>query len=140
MSVNRNQPCPCGSNKKFKKCCYLNESKKKSRLEELLEEQETDPTQYFGYDNDLSSVESPVELPDNGMRCMVSEIVAKNKQPLIDETEICFEIGDWFVSEVIEGQQDKVHGLFKSEEEALDFGRTNLNVITYRGAPILDIF
>ena len=140
MTVKRNEPCPCGSNKKYKKCCYFNESKQKSRLEELLEEQATDPTQYFGYNNDLSSAESPVELPENGMLCMVSDIVDKNKQPLIDETGICFEIGDWFVSEIIEGHQHKVHGLFKSEEAAFDFGRTNLNVVTYRGAPVLEIF
>ncbi len=32
-TVGRNQPCPCGSGKKFKKCCYMKEfmnEKKKS--------------------------------------------------------------------------------------------------------------
>lgn len=23
LSIGRNDPCPCGSSKKFKKCCYL---------------------------------------------------------------------------------------------------------------------
>lgn len=140
MSTKRNKPCHCGSNKKFKKCCYLNESKQKSRLEDLLEDQATDPIQYFGYDNDLSSTGSPVELPENGMLCMVSEIVDKNKQPLIDETGICFEIGDWFVSEIIKDHEYKVHGSFQNEELALDFGRTELNVVTYRGAPVVEMF
>lgn len=26
--VGRNEPCPCGSGKKFKKCCYLNAPKR----------------------------------------------------------------------------------------------------------------
>lgn len=25
--VGRNEPCPCGSGKKFKKCCYLSQGK-----------------------------------------------------------------------------------------------------------------
>jgi len=30
--VNRNDPCPCGSGKKYKKCCGVNAEKKKPRI------------------------------------------------------------------------------------------------------------
>jgi hypothetical protein len=29
--INRNDPCPCGSGKKYKKCCYKTEQDKKSQ-------------------------------------------------------------------------------------------------------------
>jgi hypothetical protein len=32
IKVNRNDPCPCGSGKKYKKCCGLNAETKKPRL------------------------------------------------------------------------------------------------------------
>jgi hypothetical protein len=28
--INRNSPCPCGSEKKYKKCCYAEDQKKKT--------------------------------------------------------------------------------------------------------------
>lgn len=28
----RNDPCPCGSGKKYKSCCYKNDASKKSKL------------------------------------------------------------------------------------------------------------
>jgi len=31
MVVNRNDPCPCGSGKKYKKCCGLKEAKEHSK-------------------------------------------------------------------------------------------------------------
>lgn len=33
-SIGRNEPCPCGSGKKYKKCCYLNETLKSATLTE----------------------------------------------------------------------------------------------------------
>jgi len=44
MKTGRNDPCPCGSGKKYKKCCYIDESKsetqKQREIEESLEMQE----------------------------------------------------------------------------------------------------
>jgi len=31
MKVNRNDPCPCGSGKKYKKCCLLKENEPKKQ-------------------------------------------------------------------------------------------------------------
>jgi len=31
MTAKRNDPCPCGSGKKYKKCCYNKEQDKRSR-------------------------------------------------------------------------------------------------------------
>jgi hypothetical protein len=28
--INRNSPCPCGSGKKYKKCCYAQDQKKRT--------------------------------------------------------------------------------------------------------------
>lgn len=44
--TNRNEPCPCGSGKKYKKCCYLTQSANakefNQNLKEVLQEQEFD--------------------------------------------------------------------------------------------------
>ena len=29
MKINRNEPCPCGSGKKYKHCCYATDSQKR---------------------------------------------------------------------------------------------------------------
>ena len=45
MAVSRNAPCPCGSGKKYKKCCF-----KKDRVEEKLAETTRDATEVLGED------------------------------------------------------------------------------------------
>jgi hypothetical protein len=116
------------------------DSSSEKKLADLLEEQAGVPIQHFGYDHDLSSCKSPFEIPKNGLVCMVSEVVKKTQQALTEETGIDFNIGDWFVSATIEGHEHEVHGAFKSEEEALNFGKTECNVVAYRAAPIFEMF
>ena len=45
MSVSRNAPCPCGSGKKYKKCCF-----KKDRVEKKLAETVRDADEVLGED------------------------------------------------------------------------------------------
>lgn len=123
MAIKRNDPCSCGSGKKYKKCCYFQDDR-------------ASQTQYFGYDND-SSVDSFFELPDDGLLCMVSQVVDKDLQDSVNEKGLFFEIGDWFVSEVIEGCSYKLHGPFENEDKALSFGCSELNVVTFRCKPEL---
>jgi len=109
------------------------------KFEKMMHEQKTDPTQFFGYDRERRSDEDPFDLPQEGMSCMVSEIVEKTVQSLSLETNIEFQVGEWFVSEVIKNHEHIVHGAFSTEGEALDFGRKKLNVVEYRSAPVFDI-
>lgn len=100
----------------------------------------SEPEQYFGYNRERSDGESPFDFPAEGMLCMVSIINEQNILPLIEETKINFELGQWFLSENLENHKHIVHGPFNEVESALDFGRVELGVISYRSAPLFDGF
>lgn len=41
MKTGRNEPCPCGSGKKYKKCCLINETQPKVQTEQRLKMRKT---------------------------------------------------------------------------------------------------
>jgi hypothetical protein len=50
MSIGRNDPCPCGSNKKFKKCCLIQQEQKEADARQALKESFDE---WFKKDEDL---------------------------------------------------------------------------------------
>lgn len=70
---------------------------------------------------------------------MVSNITSYNLEPLRAETGICFEIGQWFVSENSK-TSTKVHGPFANEQSCFEFAKENCGAIRFKGAPIFEEF
>lgn len=87
--------------------------------------------EYFGYNRELRPDESPFDMPEEGMVCMISKVTGVTVNSLRQETGIAFEEGDWF----IEDRNYKLYGAFKSETEAFDFGRKTLGIMSYLSAP-----
>ena len=112
----------------------------RSFMENMIRNSEGEATEYFGYDRERQSDESPFELPAEGLVCMVSIIVEKNRQPLIEESGIDFALGQWFVSQYNEFNEVTVYGPFEDESEALDYGREQLGVVSYLSSPGFEMF
>lgn len=95
--------------------------------------------QFFGYSTSAAPGESPFELPELGLVCMVSNIAPCNLEPIKAETGIAFELGDWFVSE---GSHDatKVHGPFSDEHECFEFAKANCGAVRFKAAPVFEMF
>jgi hypothetical protein len=100
----------------------------------------SEPEQYFGYSRERREDESPFELPSEGMLCMVSIINEQNIADIRAETNINFEIGQWFLSENLQDHKFILHGPFDGIEAAFNFGRIELGVISYRTVPVFDGF
>jgi len=111
MKTKRNDPCPCGSGKKYKKCCLLADSISSPEY----------PMQFFGYDQ-KSGNPDPV--------CMVSEVTSINQEPIESMYEKTFPIGEWFISF---GAHDDVEviGPITQLEDALDIGKQRYPSISF---------
>ena len=95
--------------------------------------------QFFGYSTPASPGESPFDLPELGLVCMVSNIAPCNLEPIRFETGIPFELGQWFVSEGSH-ESTKVHGPFADEQECFEFAKANCRAIRFKTAPIFEAF
>ena len=115
------------------------------RMEEVLSQdenlfsEEEGLLQFFGYSTLAAPGESPFELPESGMVCMVSNVVSCNLQPIRAETGIPFNLGDWFVSI---GAHDAitVHGPFPDEEVCFEFAKANCGAVRFKTAPVFEMF
>jgi hypothetical protein len=96
------------------------------------------PDKYFGYNRERLPGELMSEFPVEDMLCMVSIINEQNIVPIMEETNLNFELGQWFLSEKLEHDKHVVHGPFDEIEAAFDFGRIELGVVSYRAAPVFD--
>lgn len=132
MKIGRNSPCPCGSGKKYKKCCEDNEkniSRNVSNLLQSMPNLEGDLSRFFGYDKEArDSVENIV---DDRYICMVTLMI---DQKDIDETyNLCSQrvrIGEWIITR--SGQDNNLfEGVFKTKDEAFKYGQKNLGVIRW---------
>ena len=69
QKVGRNDPCPCGSGKKFKKCCEMNQKHKKISAQMLSEgaSQETQETSKVSslFFKKASAPKTPPQEPPN---------------------------------------------------------------------------
>ena len=53
--------------------------------------------QFFGYSTVAAKDESPFDLPEDGLVCMVSNITEHNRAPINKQTGRAFELDQWFV-------------------------------------------
>ena len=88
------------------------------------------PTQFFGYNRERHSEESPFELSEDGLVCMVSSISGMNLVEIRQHSGIDFKLGDWFCST---GAHEKtaVHGPFSSEEDAFDYAKEAVGAVRF---------
>lgn len=94
--------------------------------------------QFFGYSTEASKNESPFDLPEEGLVCMVSNITEYNREAISKETGRTFELDQWFVSES-EHESTIVHGPFDSENVAFDFGKEHCMAIRFKAAPVFEM-
>tara|TARA_B110000211_G_scaffold162671_2_gene183839 strand:+ start:12184 stop:12615 length:432 start_codon:yes stop_codon:yes gene_type:complete len=100
----------------------------------------TEPMRFFGYDTECSEDENPFEhLPSSRLICMVSQVIEEGDQSVSIDTGINFKVGDWFLSEKTGEHQHNIHGPFSTVEEAFEFGRKTLNVVSFRSQPSLEL-
>ncbi len=106
---------------------------------ENLYPEEEGLVQFFGYSTPASPGESPFDLPELGLVCMVSNIAPCNMEPIRAETGIPFELGQWFVSEGSHAST-KVHGPFVDEQQSFEFAKAHCRAIRFKTAPIFEAF
>lgn len=116
------------------------DKKFRSCMENMIRNSEGQLTEFFGYDRERQSDESPFELPAEGLVCMVANIVEKNRQTLTEQSGIDFALGQWFVSQSNEFNEVTVYGPFADELEALDYGREQLGIVSYLSSPGFEMF
>ncbi|MGF1756522.1 hypothetical protein L4D76_00950 [Photobacterium sagamiensis] len=112
----------------------------RSLIDNMIRNTEGEPIEYFGYGRERQPDESPFELSAEGLVCVVSNIVEKNQQPLIQESGIYFALGQWIVSQYNEFHEVTVYGPFDDKLAALDYGREQLGVVSYHSFPVFDVF
>ena len=93
--------------------------------------------QFFGYSTEAAQNESPFDLPEEGLVCMVSNITEFNRTPINNQTGRQFELDQWFVSEGTH-EETTVHGPFVDQSIALNFAREHCKAIRFKGAPVFE--
>lgn len=138
MKIGRNEPCPCGSGKKFKKCC-INQINDQQNFDDMPffdspAFDENWPTQFWGYVdvNTSKANEYLLEEDKDGMVCMVSNITSMNIEPVSESTGIEFEIDDWFFS-VGAHENTTVYGPFENEGIAMEEASKLTGAERFRG-------
>jgi hypothetical protein len=144
MKTGRNEKCHCGSNKKYKKCCYLRYQEafniiKEKAANDLGEDDGAELIQFFGYNTPRLEDESPFNLPEEGLCCMVSS-VNKDIQREINR-DLNYPLlklgkGQWIIT-ANEGDQVKFSGPYNSQELALDSAQEKFGAIRFMSAPNL---
>lgn len=93
--------------------------------------------QFFGYSTEAAKDESPFDLPEDGLVCMVSNITEYNRAPINKQTGRAFELDQWFVSEGAH-EETIVHGPFVDEGAAMTFAREHCKAIRFKTAPVFE--
>jgi hypothetical protein len=145
MKIQRNQICPCGSGRKYKKCCLISSQVKKAlskqRTKGTNDEHLEDPVliQYFGYNKARAVDESPFELPEEGLCCMVSSVnrdVQREINAQVDFPILKLGQGQWIVTANV-GTEIKFSGPYKSKELAMDAASVKFGAIRFLSIPEL---
>lgn len=89
-----------------------------------------EPDQFFGYNRERLPDESPFDLPEDGLVCMVSKIDDRNLELARQETGKDFKLGQWFCSTGAH-TETVVHGPFETSESAFDFAYQNFGVVRF---------
>lgn len=99
---------------------------------EQNKEQNKEPEKFFGFTSERKPDESPFEMSEDGLVCMVSSITKMNLREVQEDFGEHFKIGQWFCSAQ---NGTVVHGPFDTAEEAFDFAQTKVGVIRFVGEP-----
>jgi len=143
MKIQRNQICPCGSGKKYKKCCLISSQVKQALSKQMAsgsnDENVEDPelTQYFGYNKARTEDESPFELPEEGLCCMVSSVnkdIQREINSKLDFPLLKLGKGQWVVTANI-GNEVKFSGPYDSAELAMDSASEKFGAVRFLSAP-----
>jgi hypothetical protein len=143
MKIGRNEICPCGSGKKYKKCCLISSQVKEAfsrqRAIGTNDEHIEDPEliQYFGYNRARAEGESPFELPEEGLCCMVSSVnrdIQREINTKLDFPLLKLGKNQWVVTANV-GTEVKFSGPFDSQELAMDTAAEKFGAIRFISAP-----
>jgi hypothetical protein len=85
---------------------------------------------FLGFDRLRTKDERPLDLPEDALVCMASNIAAANQVALREQSGLDFQLGDWFVSS---GAHDntKIHGPFPTVDAAFEFARVNFGAVRF---------
>jgi hypothetical protein len=143
MKIQRNQICPCGSGRKYKKCCLISsqvkEALSKQRAIVTNDENIEDPAliQYFGYNKPRAEDESPFELPEEGLCCMVSSVnkdIQREINSKLDFPLLKLGKGQWVITANI-GNEVKFSGPYDSDQLAMESAREKFGAIRFMSTP-----
>ena len=137
MKVGRNEPCPCGSGKKYKQCCLKKEQVGRDGLRSMMRDLPM-ADRFFGYDREAQTPEERVMISEVGLVCMVARVDAENIQ-MLRQMGLNFKLGDWFVSTGAH-QNTVVHGPFRVLEAAFEFAREKAGAVRMVAEPMFDVF
>ncbi len=133
MTVGRHAPCPCGSGRKYKRCCYTyaRAAAARARARDFADPVADDETsRFFGYDATAPADAGPFDLPQQGLTCMVFRIGPEEFRELRAQMSFAFTEGDWAVSTGAH-EQTVVHGPFPTLDAAFDFGRDHAGAVRF---------
>lgn len=110
----------------------MGQAKARGTREERIAQamQKNEPDQYFGYSRERRPEESPFDLPEDGLVCMVSRIDERNLALARRETGKDFKLGQWFCSTGAHSET-VVHGPFETHESAFNFAYENYGVVRF---------
>jgi len=114
----------------------MGQARKRGTREERMAQamQSKQPEQFFGYNRERRPDESPFEITEDGLVCMVSRITRVNWEVARQESGLDFQLGDWFCSTGAHSET-VVHGPFKTVEDAFEFARVGAGAIRFMSLP-----
>ncbi len=96
MKVKRNDPCPCGSELKYKKCCINNNTIDTNNRPSQDMSFPDFPTQFIGYSRDDVSPFS--DEIDDYVVCMINEVTIKMMNQLEQDNIDGYKIGEYVIT------------------------------------------
>lgn len=135
MKIGRNEKCPCGSNKKYKHCCYKSEQINGNN--DLSNQHGQTEEQYLGFNRERYPHESPFDINYDSLCCLVMTLTHP-KAALLNEMHNT----DAFVEGmaiVTSGKcsNTRMAGPFVSLEDAFEYAGLEHNAVRFQSQPQL---
>ncbi|GAB5380990.1 MAG: hypothetical protein Alis3KO_17740 [Aliiglaciecola sp.] len=136
MKIQRNQKCPCGSGKKYKKCCLdLDKDFEKSdQTATCGSGKNLQPTIYHGFTEEFAHLNF-LNVDYEKACCQIiqaNQSIAEEQNALLKFEML--EAGDWFVMAKANGQV-KVSFKYKTIEAAMDIAKEKFGAIKFFSQP-----
>ena len=114
----------------------MGQARKRGTPEERTAEamQLKQPEKFFGYDRERRPDESPFDVSEDGLVCMVSRITSVYLEVARQQSGFDFQLGDWFCSTVAHSET-VVHGPFKTVEDAVSFAHSEVGAVRFMSLP-----